>query len=66
MTEKINTTALTGSGFEKRGGYITPASILDLPVVPPGPAQGATTPSAPTGATTSSGTGASPAPAAGD
>ncbi len=34
--------SLTGSGFEKKGGYASPKTpVASLPKVPPGPAPGA-------------------------
>ena len=37
--------SLTGSGFEKRGGYASPKTpVASLPKVPSGPAPGASTP----------------------
>ncbi len=40
--------SLTGSGFEKKGGYASPkAPVATLPKVPPGPAPGASSPTAP-------------------
>lgn len=48
MAQPNRDKALTGSGFEKKGGYSSPKTPLaSLPKVPAGPAPGAAAPKAP-------------------